>query len=148
MSDKADKKPKQAKKKGAKGDAGARAVDEHIRLSTHPGAAAAIKRVRARCGLGAFVLVALLCLHAGLTPFDAVLRALIAGMVAHIAGWFVAIAFWRQVIRQQAAQAAQAYNDRIRKAHVEAAERASAALDRHQAADAEAGAQWAATLGS
>jgi hypothetical protein len=145
MSDKPDKK---AKKKKKKGDGAGQAVDEHIRLSTHPGAAAAVKRVRARCGLGAFVLVGLLCLHAGLTPFDAVFRALVAGIVAHVAGWFVAIAFWRQIIRQQAAAAAAAYNARIRRAHVAAAERAKAQLSAQQAADAEAGAQWAATIGS
>jgi triphosphoribosyl-dephospho-CoA synthetase len=141
MSEKKEKKPKKAKKK-------AETVDEHIRLSTHPGAAAAVKRVRARCGLGAFLLVGVLCLHAGLPAFEAVFRALVAGIVAHIAGWFVAIAFWRQVIREQAAQAAQAYNDRIRKAHLDAAERASAALNAQAAAQSEAEAQWAATIGS
>ena len=142
MSDKPDKKAK----KGKKAEAEARAVDEDIRLSTHPGAAAAVKRVRARCGLGAFVLVGLLCLHAGLPAFDAVLRALIAGIIAHIAGWFVAIAFWRTVVRQQAIQAAEAYNARIRKAHMEAAERATAQLSAQRAADAEAEARWTATL--
>jgi hypothetical protein len=131
-----------------KKDKAAEPADQDIRLSTHPGAAAAVKRVRARCGLGAFLLVGLLCLHAGLPAFDAVFRALVAGIVAHVAGWFVAIAFWRQVIRQQAAQAAQAYNDRIRKAHLQAAERASAALNAQHAAESEAEAQWAATIGS
>jgi hypothetical protein len=141
MSDKAGK-------KGRKADEGARAVDEHIRLSTHPGASAAVKRVRARCGLGAFLLVGLLCLHAGLPAFDAVLRALIAGIVAHVAGWFVAIAFWRQVVRQQAIKAAESYSARIRQAHADAAERAKSQLSAQRAADAEAESQWTATLGS
>ena len=123
-------------------------ADEHIRLSAHPRAAAAVRRVRARCGLGAFLLVGLLCLHAGLPAFDAVLRALIAGIIAHVAGWFVAIAFWRQVVRQQAIRAAEAHNARVRKAYQDAAERANAQLSAQRAADAEAETQWAATLGS
>jgi hypothetical protein len=125
-----------------------RVVDEHVRLSTHPEAAASVKRIRARCGLGGFVLVGVLCLHAGLTPYDAVFRALVAGIIAHLVGWFVSISVWRQVIRLQVAQAAEAYNARIRRAHLEATERAAAQLSAQQAAEAEAQAEWAATLGA
>jgi hypothetical protein len=136
------------KKSKKKGDPDELSYDEHVRLSTHPGAAASVKRLRARCGLGGFVLVGVLCLHAGLTPYDAVMRALIAGMIAHIVGWFVSITIWRQVIRLQVAQAAEAYNNRIRRQHLEATERAAAQLSAQQAAEAEAQASWAATLGS
>jgi hypothetical protein len=125
-----------------------RVVDEHVRLSTHPEAAASVKRIRARCGLGGFVLVGVLCLHAGLTPYDAVFRALVAGIIAHLVGWFVSISVWRQVIRLQVAQAAEGYNARIRRAHLEATERAAAQLSAQQAAEAEAQAEWTATLGA
>jgi hypothetical protein len=122
------------------------AADEHVRLSTHPAAVASVKRTRARCGLIGFAVVLLLCLNAGVPAFDATFRALIAGVAAHLAGWFVAIAVWRSVIRVQVAQAAETHNTRVRKARQDAADRAAAALSAQQAANAEAEAQWAATI--
>jgi hypothetical protein len=142
MSEDAGKKAKKANKK--KGDDAV--VDDHVRLSTHPEAVASVKRTRARCGLGGFAIVFVLCLMAGVPAFDATFRALIAGVVAHLAGWYISIAVWRQVIRQQVAQAADAYNERVRKAHQAAADRATAALNAQQAAEAEAEASWAATI--
>jgi hypothetical protein len=143
MSDEAAEK-KGKKKKGKKAEA--EVVDTHVRLSTHPIAVASVKRTRARCGLLGFAIVLGLCLMGGVPAFDATFRALIAGIVCHLAGWYVAIVVWRQIIRHQAAQAAEAYNDRIRMALLEAAERASAALNAQQAAEAEAEASWAATI--
>ncbi|WP_028057394.1 hypothetical protein [Candidatus Solirubrobacter pratensis] len=128
-------------------DEGDAVADEHVRLSTHPEAVASVKRMRARCGLAGFAVVLVLCLMAGVPAFDATFRALIAGVVAHLAGWYVSIAVWRQVIRQQASQAAEAYNARIRKARQDAADRAAAALSAQQAAEAEAQASWSATIG-
>lgn len=142
MSDEPDKKAKKKTKKG--GDPAV--ADEHVRLSTHPGAVASVKRVRARCGLIGFAVVFALCMLGDVPAFDATYRALIAGIVAHLAGWYVAILVWRQVIRQQVATAAEAYNERIRKSHLKAAERAAATLTAQQAANAEAEAQWAATI--
>jgi hypothetical protein len=141
--DTTEKKAKKAKK--AKKDE-VEVVDTHVRLSTHPAAIAAVKRTRARCGLFGFVVVLGLCLMGDVPAFDATYRALIAGIVCHLAGWYVAIVVWRQIIRHQAAQAAEAYNERIRKAHQEAAERAAAALNAQHAAEAEAEASWAATI--
>jgi hypothetical protein len=143
MSDEAAEK-KGKKKKGKKGEA--EVVDTHVRLSTHPVAVASVKRTRARCGLLGFGIVLGLCLMGGVPAFDATFRALIAGIACHLTGWYISIIVWRQIIRHQAAQAAEAYNDRIRKAHLEAAERASAALNAQQAAEAEAEASWAATI--
>ena len=145
MSDEAEKKPK--KKKGKKGGE-VEVVDQHVRLSTHPVAVASVKRTRARCGLWGFLIVLGLCLLAGVPAFDATFRALIAGIVCHLAGWYIAIFVWRQIIRNQASQAAEAYNARIRKQHQDAAERAAAALNAQHAAEAEAEASWAATIAS
>jgi hypothetical protein len=142
MSEAKAKKAKKAKKKNKGEDV----VDEHVRLSTHPEAVASVKRTRARCGLIGFGLVFVLCLMAGVPAFDAMLRALVAGVVAHLGGWYVAIFVWRQIIRQQATQAAETYNARIRKAHQDAADRAAAAVSAQQAAEAEAQASWAATI--
>jgi hypothetical protein len=121
-------------------------VDNHVRLSTHPVAVASVKRTRARCGLWGFVIVLGLCLLSGVPAFDATFRALIAGIVCHLAGWYISIFVWRHIIRNQAAQAAEAYNARIRKAHLDAAERAAATLNAQQAAEAEAEASFAATI--
>lgn len=143
MSDEQPEK-KAKKKKDKKGEV--EVVDTHVRLSTHPAAVASVKRTRARCGLFGFGIVLGLCLLAGVPMFDATYRALIAGIVCHLAGWYLSIIVWRQIIRHQAAQAAEAYNERIRKAHQQAAERAAAALTAAQAADAEAEATWAATI--
>jgi hypothetical protein len=139
---------KKAKKKDKDADAAEARVDEHVRLSTHPEAAASVKRVRARCGLIGFGLVFVLCLKVGVPAFDATFRALLAGIAAHALGWFVAIAVWRQVIHAQVTQAAEAYNERVRRARQLAADRAAAALSAHNAANAEAEAQWAANIGS
>jgi hypothetical protein len=140
----AEKKPK--KKKGSKDEV--QVVDTHVRLSTHPQAVASVKRTRARCGLIGFGIVFILCLLGGVPAFDATFRALLAGIVCHLCGWYGAIVVWRQIIRHQAAQAAEAYNERIRKAHQDAADRAAAALNAQQAAEAEAEASWAATITS
>jgi hypothetical protein len=153
MSDKAPKTPKQAKDKGKgkkvkQGAAGAPATDEHIRLSTHPAAAAAVKRMRARCGLLAFVVVGVLSLHAGVPAFEATYRALTAGIVGHLAGWYISITVWRHVVRQQALQAVEAYNARVRREHQEAATRAAAQMSAQNASRAEAEASWAANVGS
>jgi hypothetical protein len=136
---------KASKKKKAKKEE-VEVADLHVRLSTHPAAVAAVKRTRARCGLFGFIIVLGLCLMAGVPAFDATYRALIAGIVCHLAGWYLAIVVWRHIIRHQAAQAAEAYNERIRKAHQEAADRAAAALNAQHAAEAEAEASWAATI--
>jgi hypothetical protein len=123
-------------------------VDQHVRLSTHPVAVASVKRTRARCGLFGFAIVFGLCLLGGVPAFDATFRALIAGIVCHLSGWYISIFVWRQIIRNQAAQAAEAYNERVRRAHLEAAEKAAAALSAAQAAEAEAQSSWAATIAS
>jgi uncharacterized membrane protein len=151
MSDKPDKKPKKVKdaKKGKKGAAaGAPAADEHIRLSTHPAAAISVKRMRARCGLAAFIIVGALSLHAGVPAFDATFRALLAGIVGHLAAWYISITVWRQVVRQQALHAVEAYNARRLREHQEAAERAAAQMSAQEMARAEAEASWAANVGS
>jgi hypothetical protein len=121
-------------------------VDQHVRLSTHPQAVASVKRTRARCGMYGFGIVLGLCLLSGVPAFDATFRALIAGIVCHLAGWYLSIFVWRHIIRNQAAQAAEAYNQRIRKSHQDAAERAASALNAQHAAEAEAEASWAATI--
>jgi hypothetical protein len=138
--------PKKAKK--AKKQKGGESSDEHVRLSTHPDAVASVKRTRARCGLGGFVGVLALCLLAHVPIDAAVFRALLAGCACHLVGWWASIALWRSVIRMQVQKAAEAYNDRIRKAHQDAADRAAHILTAQAAAEAEASASFTAKFGS
>jgi hypothetical protein len=55
---------------------------------------------------------------------------------------------WRHVVRQQALQAVEAYNARVRREHQEAATRAAAQMSAQNASRAEAEASWAANVGS
>jgi hypothetical protein len=69
-----------------------------IRVSDHPRARASIRRTRGWAGIAGFAAVLLLSLDAGVPGFDAGLRALCGGMVAHFAAWTCALALWRRLV--------------------------------------------------
>jgi hypothetical protein len=119
------KKEKPAKTaKAAKPKKGAKAADAAVAAASiagHPRARVAIRRVRARVACGVFLLVALVGLRAGLTPFDATWRALIAGIVANIVSWRCALVVWRHIVVAELHAAEAQYAERRRKA-IEAAE--------------------------
>jgi hypothetical protein len=101
-----------------------------VTLRTHPGALAGIRRARARAGLAAFALVLLLSLRAHVPAQDAAARALLAGVVAQLAAWRIAVAVWSQVVRGQLEQSRAAHEGRRRAEAAAAAERAKEAADR------------------
>lgn len=68
-----------------------------MRLSDHPRARASIRRIKGAVGLGAFLLVLLLSLRAGLLPAEAAARALIGGIAAYFVAWMIAVTVWRQI---------------------------------------------------
>jgi hypothetical protein len=92
-----EKKP--AKKKGKGKDAAAE--DAPLTLGSHPRAAPSIRRWKARAGLAAFALSALASQSAGTPMADTLLRAVGAGIVGNVAGWFLAVAVWRQLVRAE-----------------------------------------------
>lgn len=95
----AEKKPKGKDEKGKKGKA--TGEDEPLSLRSHPRASISIRRWKARAALGGFALSALASTSAG-APLDTTLgRALLAGVVANLAGWFLAVALWRHVLRAE-----------------------------------------------
>lgn len=96
-----------------------------ITVAGHPRARASIRRTRARTALAAFALVLLLSLNADVPAQEAVLRALVAGLVGNVAGWACALAVWRQIVLAQVRLAGEAREERAR-ARVEAAEAARA----------------------
>ena len=91
MSD--DKKDKKEKKdKGDDGDAST------VSIAAHPRAKAGIRRARTRAAFGAFMLVLALNLVGDQDLFDALWRALLAGIVVNVIVWRCAIVVWRHII--------------------------------------------------
>jgi hypothetical protein len=115
-----------------------------VTLRTHPGAMAGIRRARARAGLAAFALVLALSLKAHVPAPDAAGRALLAGVVAQLAAWRIAVAVWSQVVRGQLEQARAAHEARRRTQAGEAAVRAQEATERMVADTQAREARWAA----
>ncbi len=84
--------------KGKKKDGG---EDAPLTLRTHPRAAPSIRRWKARAALTGFALSGFASYSAG-TPLDITLwRALLAGIVGNLAGWFLLVALWRHVLRAE-----------------------------------------------
>lgn len=98
-----------------------------IRLRDHPRATRQIELARGLGGIGAFALVGLLALSAGVTAASAGLRALLAGVIGYVACWFLAVMVWRHLAVAEEA-AARASAERRRAALLEEIERRSAGL--------------------
>lgn len=71
---------------------------ETITIGAHPRAKASVRRARALGGLLGFTLTIVLSLRAGVPAWDAIARALMAGIAVHLAAWAVAVAVWRQLM--------------------------------------------------
>jgi hypothetical protein len=72
--------------------------DTTVSVVAHPRARRSIRRLRARAGIAGLVVVTFLSLRAGVPPFDAVLRGLAGGVVAHFVAWGAGIVAWRHLI--------------------------------------------------
>lgn len=75
-----------------------------ISVSAHPRASQAIRRMKAWAGLGSFLLVGLLSHQAGVEPFEALLRALAAGVVFYVVAWIAGVTLWRSLVVEEARQ--------------------------------------------
>jgi hypothetical protein len=95
MSD--DKKDKKAKKKGDDGTL-------TVSIAAHPRAKAGIRRARTRGALIVFALVLAINLYSDQELFDAVWRALLAGIVANVVIWRFAIVIWRHIVISEVRQ--------------------------------------------
>ena len=69
-----------------------------ITIGAHPRARRSVQRARALGGLLGFLVTLVLSLNAGVPAFDATARALIAGIVVHLAAWAIAVAVWKQLM--------------------------------------------------
>jgi hypothetical protein len=79
-------------------------AEDPIALKDYPRAQASIARAKGLGGIGAFVLVGLVSLHAGVPFFDSGLRALVGGVVGYAVSWLCAVQIWRHVTRAQIAR--------------------------------------------
>ncbi len=95
----ADKKPKKAKKAAPAADPNA------ITIGAHPRAGRSVQRWRALGGLIGFALTLFLSHSAGVPAFDAVARALIAGIALHLVAWAVSVTVWKQLMLAELRQA-------------------------------------------
>jgi hypothetical protein len=94
-----------------------------VSIAQHPRAKAGIRRARTRAALIAFVLVLVLNLLGDQEPFDAVWRALLAGIVVNIVAWRFAIVVWRHIVISEVRQAEEARAEKLRAAREAQAKR-------------------------
>lgn len=107
-------------------------VPPGVSIANHPRARASVRRARARVALIAFALVLLLCLNAGVPAEEAVLRALGAGVIAHLCTWAIALMLWKQVLLSEV-RAAHARRQERRRVQLAAAAERRAALAAEEA---------------
>jgi hypothetical protein len=101
--------------------------DVSIRLRDHPRAIRQIELARGWGGVGAFLLVALLGLHAGVPTTTVGVRSLIAGVVGYVVCWGLAVMVWRHLAVAEEV-AARAHAEQRRTALLEEIERRAASL--------------------
>jgi hypothetical protein len=75
-----------------------------VSIAAHPRAKAGIRRARTRAALIVFALVLALNLVGDQELFDAVWRALLAGVVANVVVWRFAIVIWRHIVISEVRQ--------------------------------------------
>ena len=85
-----------------------------VSIAQHPRAKAGIRRARTRGALIVFALVLVLNLIGDQDLFDAVWRALLAGIVVNIVVWRCAIVVWRHIIVSEIREVEEARAERRR----------------------------------
>ena len=75
-----------------------------VSIAQHPRAQAGIRRARTRGALIVFALVLAINLYSDQELFDAVWRALLAGIVANVVIWRFAIVIWRHIVISEVRQ--------------------------------------------
>jgi len=78
-----------------------------VSISQHPRAKAGIRRARTRAAFIAFIAVFALNVMGDQALFDAVWRALVAGIVVNVVVWRCAIIVWRHIILHELEQVAE-----------------------------------------
>jgi hypothetical protein len=98
-----------------------------IRLSRHPRATRDIRRAKGWGGLVAFVAVFWLGHRAGLATADAIVRALLGGVVGYVLAWAGAVAVWKHLALAEMEDAKRRIRAEYERLEAERQERAAAA---------------------
>jgi hypothetical protein len=85
-----------------------------VSIAAHPRAKAGIRRARTRGALIVFAVVLALNLVGHQLLFDAVWRALLAGIVANVIVWRFAIVIWRHIVISEVRQLEEERMERIK----------------------------------
>jgi hypothetical protein len=85
-----------------------------VSIAQHPRAKAGIRRARTRGALGVFALVLALNLIGHQDAFDAVWRALLAGIVANVVIWRFAIVVWRHIIVSEVRELEEQHKEKLK----------------------------------
>jgi hypothetical protein len=101
-----------------------------VSIAHHPRAKAGIRRARTRGALIVFALVLALNLVGDQQLFDAVWRALLAGIVANVVVWRFAIVIWRHIVISEVRQLE---DERIEKIKAQQEEREKLAAEQARA---------------
>jgi hypothetical protein len=101
---------KKAGKKAKKGEEKTVTVS----IAHHPRAKAGVRRARTRAAFGAFLLVLALNLVGHQELFDALWRALLAGIVVNVIVWRCAIVVWKHIIVTELRQEEERRLERVR----------------------------------
>jgi hypothetical protein len=112
-----------------KGEAKSEKGDEPglvVSIAAHPRAKAGIRRARTRGALIVFALVLALNVVGDQELFDAVWRALLAGIVANVVVWRFAIVVWRHIVISEVRQLEQERLEKLRVQQEKADARAKA----------------------
>lgn len=102
------KKPKDAQ--GAESAGGDE--DRPYTIDDHPNARRSIEHTRSWAAVVSFALVTLMSVQAAVPAFDAGVRGLIAGVLAYVLAWSVAVTIWREVVRSELEAARQGVRER------------------------------------
>jgi hypothetical protein len=84
-----------------------------VSIAAHPRAKAGIRRARTRAALIVFALVLALNVVGDQQLFDAVWRALLAGIVANVVVWRFAIVIWRHIVISEVRQVEEERKEKI-----------------------------------
>jgi hypothetical protein len=85
-----------------------------VSISQHPRAKAGIRRARTRAAFIAFIGVFALNVMGDQELFDAVWRALVAGIIVNVVVWRCAIIVWRHIVLNELQQVAEHRQEQMR----------------------------------
>jgi hypothetical protein len=75
--------------------------DTVVTVAAHPRAKASVRRTRARVALATFLVVLYLSHSHGVGGQEAVIRALVGGLIGNLVAWACALAVWRTIVIQE-----------------------------------------------